>query len=187
MNTPFFYGLVLALVLIVHNLLGFFLGFQTDKIGHAMAYNLIPIVAYAVILWLSIKAVSEEAKDKGLSYGKGVLTGFLVSLYASAISSVYGFIHFTFINTSYADYQIDALRRVWAAKGMQEVQMATAEKFSRFFMSPAISSIGSFFAMVILATLISLIFAIFLKRKPIETFPEAAVTEDASPTPPPVV
>ena len=166
MNTAFFYALILALSNIVLSLAGFFLGYQTDKIMQGRWFVILSVVAVIVVLWLGIKAAREEAKDKSLSYGKGVSTGFLITLYASLISTVYGFIHFKYINPNFVDYQIDAAREKWAQAGLSDAQMETAEKGMRLFMSPVLMSITGFLMSLLLGLVIALILSAFLKRQP---------------------
>ena len=137
MNTTFFYGLILAVSNIVLTLVCFFLGYQTDKMAQGRwIASLLPLVVTIIVMWLGIKAAREEAKDKSLSYGKGVGTGFLIALYAGLIGAVYTFIHFTFINPNFADYAIDMVRAKMDAGGMSDSQMEAAEKFTRLFIYP---------------------------------------------------
>jgi hypothetical protein len=167
MNTTFFYGLMLAVSNIVLTLVFFFLGYQTDKMAQGRwITSLLPLVVAVIVMWLGIKAAREEAKDKSLSYGKGVSTGFLISLYSSLIGSVYGFIHFKFINPNFVDYSIDAAREKWTQAGLSDAQMETAEKGTRLFMSPVMLTIIGFLASVAIGLLIALILSAFLKRKP---------------------
>ena len=174
MNTTFFYALVLSVSNIVLSLVFFFIGYQTDKMAQGRwIVSLVPLAVMIVVTWLGLKAVREEAKDKSLSYGKGVGTGVLIALYASLIGGIYAYIHFTFINPNFADYAIDMIRQKWVAAGMGDNQMEQAEKFTRFFYKPAVMAVmnvpvGTFFG-----TVFSLILSIFLKRKP------AATVEDA--------
>ena len=88
MNTTLFYGVVLALANIVLSLISFFLGFQTEKLAQGQWFGLLNFVAAVVVFWLGIRAVREEAADKSLTYGKGVLTGFLIALYSGLIGMV---------------------------------------------------------------------------------------------------
>jgi hypothetical protein len=129
-----------------------------------------------VVTWLGLKAVREEAKDKSLSYGKGVGTGVLISLYAGLIGAIYAFVHFTFINPNFADYAIDMARQQWVAAGMGDSQMEAAEKFTRFLYKPAVMAIMSAIFSPFFGLIISLILSIFLKRKPaapVENVPAA--------------
>lgn len=52
MNTAFFYALILALINIVLSLVGFFLGYQTDKIMQGRWFVILSVVAVIVVLWL---------------------------------------------------------------------------------------------------------------------------------------
>ncbi|HUL53781.1 MAG TPA: DUF4199 domain-containing protein [Opitutaceae bacterium] len=173
MNTPLFYGLILALVNVVYTLVAFFLGFQTDKLAQGRWFGLLLLVVAIAIVWLGVKAVREEAADKALSYGKGVKSGFLISLYSSLISTVYGFIHFKFINPSFADYQVEAAREKWVQAGLSDAQMEGAEKFVRFLMSPGMLSITGLILSLIIGLVIALILAAFLKRAPAAALPGA--------------
>lgn len=167
MNTPFFYGLVLAFGNIVLTLVFFFLGYQTDKMLQGRwIVTLLPLAMTIIVMWLGIKATREEAKDRSLSYGKGVGTGVLIALYAGLIGAIYTFIHFTFINPNFADYAIDMVRQQWIARGMSDSQMEAAEKFTRLMYKPAVLAIlGTIFSPLI-GLVISLILSAFLKRKP---------------------
>jgi hypothetical protein len=166
MNTPFFYGLVLAFGNIVLTLVFFFLGYQTDKMVQGRwIVSLLPLVMTIIVMWLGIRAAREEAKDGSLSYGKGVGTGVLIALYAGLIGAIYTYIHFTFINPSFADYSIDMVRQQWAAKGMSDAQMETAEKYTRFMYKPAVLAILGIILSPLFGLVIALILSVFLKRK----------------------
>jgi low temperature requirement protein LtrA len=177
MNIALFYGIVFALGNIVLTLVGFFLGFQTDKMAQGRWFGFLSFVVMIVVLWIGIRAAREEAKDKSLSYGRGVGIGTLIALYGGIIGAIYGFIHFTFINPNFADYVVDAARQQWIAKGMSDSQMDTAEKFTRMFTKPAISTVMGIIVTPIIGAVISLVLAAFLKRKPVvdlEATPPAA-------------
>jgi hypothetical protein len=166
MNTALFYGIVLALANIVLALVGFFLGFQTDKLAEGQWFNWLSLVAMVGITWLGIRAVREEAADKSLSYGRGVLAGFLISVCSGVTGAVYTFIHFRFINPNYADYYLDFVHQKWAEKGMGDAQMEAAEKGIRFMMSPGIMSVIGLFLAIIFGLAATLILAAILKRTP---------------------
>lgn len=164
MNTTFFYAVALALSNIVFSLVGFFLGYQTDKMVEGRWFGLLSFVVMIAIIWLGIRAVREEAKDKSLSYGRGVGTGTLIALYAGLIGAVYMYIHFAFINPNFADYAVDAARQQWAAKGMNDSQMQAAEKITRVFSNPAVLAILGVIGTPIIGAVISLVLSAFLKR-----------------------
>jgi hypothetical protein len=127
-----------------------------------------------VVLWLGIKAVRDEAPEKGMSYGRAVGTGTLIALYSGLMSAVYVFIHFKFVNTQFVDYQMAFVRTKWEAAGMAEAQMDQAEQFTRMFMGPAAQAIMTPIAGTILGLIFSLIIAAFLKRPAADAPPPLA-------------
>ncbi len=168
MSTTLLYALIMAIAQIVVSLISFFLGYQTDKINSGAWFGIIPAVVSIVILVLGIKAVREEQEGKYLSYGKGVGTGVLISLYAGLIGAIYAYIHFTYVNPNFPDYLIEASRIKWAAAGMQESQMEGAEKGVRMFTKPVIQAVLNPLFSVFFGLIFSLIIAAFLKRNPPE-------------------
>lgn len=166
MSTKFIYALTLTICGAVLNLLLFFTGFQTEKLATGQYFQWLGAVLMFVILWLGIKAVREESEGQYLTYGKGVGTGTLISLYSGLMSSVYSFIHFKFVNTEFADYQIALIRPKWEAAGMAESQMDQAEKMTRAMMGPVAQAIMTPIMVVIFGLIMSLIISAFLKRNP---------------------
>lgn len=166
MSTTLLYGLILAAANIVLTLVGYFLGYQTEKIHAGAWFGFLPFILSVVILWLGIRAVREENDQKALSYGRGVGTGMLIALYAALVGSLYVYLHFTFINPNYSDYLIEASRVRWAQAGMPEASMETAEKAVRLMTRPALQAVSVFVFSLISSLIISLITAAFLKQVP---------------------
>jgi len=164
MSTKFIYALILSICGAVFNLLMYFTGFQTEKLATGQYFQWLAFVMMFVVLWLGIKAVRDEAPEKGMSYGRGVGTGTLIALYSGLMSSVYSFIHFKFVNTEFADYQMAAIRTKWEAAGMAEAQMEQAEKFTRAMMGPVAQAILTPVFVTIFGLICSLIIAAILKR-----------------------
>lgn len=164
MSTKFIYALILTIGGALLNLLMFFTGFQTEKLATGRYFQWLGFVIMFTVLWLGIKAVREETPEKGLSYRRGVGTGVLISLYSGLMSSVYSFIHFKFVNTEFADYQLALIRTKWEAAGMGEAQMDQAEKMTRAMMGPVTQAIMTPVVVVVFGLICSLITAAFLKR-----------------------
>ncbi len=164
MSTKFLYALTMSICGAVFNLLLYFTGLQTEKLATGQYFQWLGLVMMFVVLFLGIKAVRDEAPEKGMSYGRGVGTGTLISLYSGLMSSVYSFIHFKFVNTQFADYQIAILRQKWEAAGMAEAQMDGAEKMTRAMMSPVAQAIITPIFAVIFGVICSLIIAAIVKR-----------------------
>jgi len=166
MSTTLLYALIMAIGQIVLNLVGFFLGYQTDKINQGAWFGFVPLVYAIAIYWLGQRAVREDDAGKYLTYGKAVGTGFMIALYSGLIGAVYTYIHFSFVNPNFSDYLIEASRTKWAAAGMSDTQMDGAEKGIRMFTKPAIQAVFSLIMSLVFGVIISLITGAFLKRNP---------------------
>jgi hypothetical protein len=164
MGTKFTYAAILTIVGAVLRLALYFTGFETEKLAIGQHFQWLGVVLMVVILVLGIKAVRDESPGQYMSYGKGVGTGVLISLYSGLMSAVYNFIHLKFVNTQFADYQIEMLRTKWEAAGMGSKQIEQAEGFTRMMMGPVPQAIATPFFVVIFGLIIALIASAFLKR-----------------------
>jgi hypothetical protein len=174
MGTKFTYALILTIIGAVFNLLLYFTGFQTEKLAVGQHLGWLLFAVMVVVLVLGIKATREEAPDKSISYGKAVGTGVLISLFSGLMSGAYSFVHFKFVNTNFADYQMELIRAKWEQAGMGAAQMEQAEGFTRAMMGPVAQAVMTPIMSVIFGTIISLIAAAFLKRPAPSTPPPVA-------------
>jgi len=164
MSTKFTYALILTITGALLNLLLFFTGFQTEKLATGQYFQWLGAAIMIAVLGLGIKAVREESPDKAMSYGKGVGTGVLISLYSGLMSSVYNFIHFKFVNPNFPEYQLALIRSKWEAAGMSDAQMDQAEKMTRPMLGPVATAIMTPIMVVLFGLICSLIIAAILKR-----------------------
>ena len=164
MGTKFTYAVILTIVGAVLRLLMYFTGFETEKLATGQYVGWLGLVLMIVVLFLGIKAVREESPGKYMSYGKGLGAGVLISLYSSLMSAVYNFIHLKFINTQFADYQMEMIHAKWEKAGMSAAQMEKAEGFTRMMMGPTVQAIFTVIGGVCIGLIISLILAAILKR-----------------------
>lgn len=164
MGTKFTYALTMTIAGAVLSLLLYFTGYQTEKLATGQYLQWVGFVIMFVVLWLGIKAVREESPGKYLSYGKGVGSGVLISLYSGLMSAVYSYIHFKFVNTEFVDYNMELVRAKWEQAGMGADQIEKAEGFTRMFMGPVAMAIMTPIMVVFLGLVFSLIISAFLKR-----------------------
>lgn len=148
----------------VLNLLLYFTGYQTEKLSVGQHFQWLGFIVMIVILFLGLKAVREESPGKYMSYGKGVGTGVLISLFSGLMSSVYTFIHFKYVNTEFVDYNMQLVQAKWEQAGMSAAQMEQAEGITRAMMGPVSMAIMTPIMSVIFGVIISLIIAAILKR-----------------------
>lgn len=164
MGTKLTYALILTIVGAVFRLLLYFTGFETEKLATGQYFNWVMLPVVFALYWMALKAVREENPHQALTYGQGVGAGFVISLLSSAMSALYTYIHLKFINTSFADYQLELIRAGWAASGMTDAQMEGAENFTRMMLSPGASAGVALVMGCIFGLVISLIVAAFVKR-----------------------
>lgn len=164
MNTKFTYALILTIAQAVFSLLMYFGGYQTEKMAVGQYLNWLGLPISVTVLWLGIKAVREETADKSLTYGQGVGTGVLISLYSGLMSGAYNFIHFKYIVPEFFDYQFELIRTKWAAAGINETQMEQMGTMTRKFMGPVSTAIITPIMSVIIGLILALILAAILKR-----------------------
>lgn len=164
MGTKFTYALILTIAGAILNLLLYFTGFQTEKLAVGQHIQWLGFVIMIAVLYLGIKAVREESPGQHMGYGKGVGTGVLISLMSGLMSAVYNFIHFKFVNTEFADYQMEIVRAKWEEAGMGAAQMEQAEGFARAMMGPVATAIMTPIMVLFFGLIFSLIIAAILKR-----------------------
>ncbi len=164
MSTTLTYGIYLALASTALTLLGYFLGFQTDKMAQGQWFQYLTWVAMAAFVVLGIRAVREESEHKALTFGRGVGTAAMIGLYSGLIGGAYAFIHFKFINPSFVDYLIEFVRNQPNMANAPEAQLAGMEQGMRFMYQPMMLAIISPIFSVVICTVIGLIASAFLKR-----------------------
>ncbi|MDP2137777.1 MAG: DUF4199 domain-containing protein, partial [Candidatus Didemnitutus sp.] len=164
MGTKFTFALTLTVIQAVFSLLMYFTGYQTEKLATGQYIQWVGFALVFVVLWMGVKAVREENPHHAISYGQAVGAGFVISLLSGLMTSIYSFIHYKFINTNFADYQLEILRGKWAEAGLSDTQMEQAENMTRAMMGPTMTAVMTFVGMCIVGLIMALIIAAFLKR-----------------------
>lgn len=164
MGTKFTYALIMTIAGAVFNLLLYFTGFQTEKLAVGQHLQWLGFAIMIAVLFLGIKAVREESPGKYLSYGKGVGSGTLISLFSGLMSAVYTYIHYKFVNTEFVDYNMQIVRAKWEEAGIGADQIEKMEGMTRMMMGPVSMTIMTPIMVVFFGLIISLIISIFLKR-----------------------
>lgn len=164
MSTTLTYSVYLTLANAVLTLLGYFLGFQSEKMAQGQWFQYLNWVAMAASVVLGIRAVREESEHRALSYGRGVGTAAMIGLYSGVLGGLYAFIHFQFIHPSFADYLVEYLRNQPNMESLSDAQISQMEQGVRFMYQPAMLAILSLPVSVMICTAIGLVASAFLKR-----------------------
>jgi predicted DNA repair protein MutK len=168
MKTPLTYGLYMALAGLLVNLGLYFAGFhsEVEKLGTAQTIATVcNLILGVTLLVLGVKARRAEIPPtEDFGYGRALLAGIQISLFACLFGIVTNFLYMGVINRGLKELMVQAQIAKWEALGMSSDKIEQAEKMMRMMMNPALQAVfGIIFGMII-CTIISLIVAAFLKR-----------------------
>ncbi|QYM79421.1 DUF4199 domain-containing protein [Horticoccus luteus] len=179
MKTNLLYGFVLALVGFLVSLVFYITGFHSsvEKMeATSWISNTLLFVISIVVLYLGMAAKRAAAPaDRQWTYGSALGTGAGIAVFGALFGIVFTYIYFALINHNMSDliYQVQVAKM--EAKGMSSDQIEKAEPMMRAMMSPVAASLMAGVVGFIFNFLISLIVAIFVRRRPVSTPPPLAV------------
>lgn len=166
MVTSILFGVYSAAVAIVFTLIGHFTGI--DKTGAANWLGWIAIPFYIFFLWMAMRDRKRDDYGGTISYGQCIGTGLMVGVSAGILVAIFMYIYATWINPGMADMVIQNQMAGWKARGMTADQISRAESMTRFFSSPSMEAIFALLGDILMATIFSLIVALFVRSKPEE-------------------
>jgi uncharacterized protein DUF4199 len=168
MKTCALYGFFAALAGAFLNLILFFTGFHSDpaKLAAAGVIGIIAGLAIGITCTvLGVKARRAEVPaTEEFGYGKALGAGFMVSLVAAFLTSIFTYCYYAFINPAFIDIVVQDKIAKLEAKGMSSDQLEKAQAGMRMFMGPVPQAIFGFIGGLIFGLIIALIVAAFLKR-----------------------
>jgi len=168
MKTPLIYGLYLTLTLLLMNIVFYFTGYHSDpeKFSTADTIGKFAFWIFAILfIVLGTKARRAEIPaTEDFGYGRALLTGFLISLFAGLSGIVTNILYTRLINPGFVEIIVQAATAKAEAKGASAAQIEQMDKMIHMFMGPVFSSIFVVVLVTICGTLISLITSAFLKR-----------------------
>lgn len=153
------FGIILGLINSVLSLLFFILDMPDSKIPQYLGLA----VGIGTIV-LGIQTHRDKELDGQLSYGRGVGTGVLISLFGAIIAAVYTFIYIKFIDIGMAERLMAKEEQEMLNRGLADKDIEVALNYMKMFMtSGAITSM-----VVVMGTLwgaiVSLVASAFLKK-----------------------
>jgi multisubunit Na+/H+ antiporter MnhB subunit len=168
MKTCALYGFAIALADALLVLALFFLGFHSDpaRLPAARWIGGIGALAIGVVFTvLGVKARrSEVPETEGFGYASALGAGAQVSLVACLLSAVFNYAYAAFINPGFSEIIIQDRLDKMEAQGIGAARMERAEQFLRFMMSPGVFAVYTLIAGFIMAFILSLIIAAFVRR-----------------------
>lgn len=152
-------GLILTVVGIVWTLILYFAGLEGKQ-----WLNYLFILVVAAILLIEGKKFRELKLGNKMSFGEGFRFVFFASIISTILSTIYNYIHFNFISTSFiSDRFNEALMEMEATQTPEQIEQAVP--FMEPWFTPMVFTIIGLVFGVILAVILGLILGAILKRQ----------------------
>ena len=152
------YGLIAGVVMIIYSMILQLTGLALETWAAWISY-----IFLAVIIYLGHNKF-KEGGDGFMSFGQGLGIGFWISLVGGLISSVFSFIYFTFIDSSFIDQMMEKARYDMEEAGNTDAQIEMAMEWTSKIMSPAGLFIMGIVGILFMGFIISLIVSAITKK-----------------------
>lgn len=160
MQTAMKWGGYAGLALIIFDLVLYVLGMKSASGGNPIQY-----LGFIIFIAFVVMAIKSYAETNGsMSYGQGLGTGVLTSLFTGVIVAIYSYLFMTLIAPDFMAGAMDAVRDQWEAQGMSDEQIEQSEGFAEMFMTPGVMAIAALMMYAMLGLVTSLIASAILKR-----------------------
>ncbi|NNC69495.1 MAG: DUF4199 domain-containing protein [Flavobacteriaceae bacterium] len=161
------YGIRSVLTLIILFIISLTFGKNLDY-GLQEVIGYVSIVLALVFVFFGIKHYRDHENNGSVSFGKAVLIGIYITLFAAlafgAIDIIYRLINPEF-TTEYYDHAVEELNN--SLSGVElEAKLAEMESQKELFMNPLFSFLLMAFTVFLIGFIISLISSLILQRKP---------------------
>jgi len=140
------------------------LDFSTQEI-----YGYASIIISLSFVFFGIKHFRDQENNGLLSFGKGLIIGLLISLFASITFGLYNVIYVEYINPDFMTaYYDDAVTQVSKTLSGEELQakLKTMEEEKASFSNPFMNFSLMFLTVFMIGLIISLISSLVLSKKP---------------------
>ena len=163
MVTAILFGLYSAGVAIAITLIGYFTGLDKTSAINWLPYISLPF--FILFLWMAMKERKQEDFGGTISYGQCLWTGVLVGIFAGLAVGIFMYVYSTSINPGMIDMIAQKQAEGMRAQNLSPDQIQKAQSYSKMFTTPPMMAAWSFVGDVFMATIFSLIIAIFVKTK----------------------
>jgi len=159
------YGLYMGLALILNSVIFYVMGSPFSQISGYISWVI--LIAGIALAMRTFKLNNDAA---GVNYGQALGLGTLQSLYAALIMAFFSFVLLTLVDKSLMDKFFSFTEEQYLRSGMSENQADTAMTFIRKMMTPLTYSLSQILGITFMGFIISLILAIFFKKKSTDPF-----------------
>jgi len=166
-NTVLRYGIWSALgiciLFLISSLALKSLDFKTQEI-----YGYASIIISLSFVYFGIKHFRDKENQGLLSFGKGVIIGLLITLFASVTFGLYNVIYVEYIDpefmTKYYDYSVEQISKTLSGEELQ-AKLKKMEEEKELFAKPFMNFSLMFLTVFMIGLIISLISSLVLSKK----------------------
>ena len=165
MKSAMNYGLYLGLALVLNSVVFYVMGKPFSEVSGYLNYAII----IGIIAW-GMSSFQKYLGEEGLSYGRALGFGTLISLFASLIFAFFTFVLYKIIDPGLLAKFIIFMEENFLKAGWPDNKIDMMISFYKKFLTPFIFSLGQIFGVTLGGFIFSLIVAIFFKRQPSNPF-----------------
>jgi hypothetical protein len=167
------YGFLITLVGALLALTMFSLGYHSTNfaVSQHPAWLLVVMAIAGTGIALGMRDYRKEIGDGVMSYGRGLGTGVLITLWSTAFSLVFNIVYLKFINPGYSEAMFQFQMAEAERKGMPAAQIDQAEGILRAISSTVGITVGGVVVGLLIGVVLSLILAAIFKSKPGQSAP----------------
>ena len=162
-KSALYWGVILAIVSIIYNLVLYFLDLSLEKWA-----SWVSLLFFIPILVIATKSYRDSDLGGVMTYGQSLGFGVLVVLFSSLIYAVYYFVFLSYVDPGMIDKMVIMQEEEMLKQGVPEEQIEQAMGMVKKFMTPLIINIFAIPFSVFFGFIICLLTSIFLKKKPAE-------------------
>lgn len=164
LNQGAFMGLALA---------GVFWFLQMTGLETSFLDSVLNWLVYIGFIHISMVRYRQNFMGGSLEYGQGVWLGTRMGMLAGIVLGAWMFLYMKVINPGYTDELILQMQEAYLAMGMSENEVAQMEDIFSLVANPALMILSGILGSGFTGLLLSLIIAIFQRRRPQDPFSNA--------------
>jgi hypothetical protein len=121
------------------------------------------VLMLGIILWGQFEY--RKAASPPVDYGEILGLGVIVMLYFGVIVTIYGMVHWSFIDTGATERILAGAEEALSNSGMPADQVRSTLEMQKNMIGPVVTPLLGFVSVMILGTIMALITSIFMRRK----------------------
>ena len=166
MSKAILWGIITGITCGAWMLAEYYLGWHSSPIGNYTGFIAILFVFFG--LFFAIRQTREKEFGGYIDYKTAVKAGMKATLCLSVIIALFTYIYYEFVNPGFVNYLTEVSEKYWKEMNYSEKDIQTSLTKLREAYEPSNQIQKALFLNLVMGMIISLVFSLFLKRKPKE-------------------